>query len=317
MGLQDVRKRAGGALIKGMLTSATHLMRLHPRARSILSEVTVERNVRYGPDDSATHILDVYRPKGVDGPLPTLLYIHGGGFRILSKNTHWMMNALFARQGFTVFSMNYRLVPDDPFPAALKDVFTAAKWIQEHGESYGADLSRWVVAGESAGANLTCALSIAHCHRRPEPWAADIFDLNLPIVAILPACGILEVTNSARFKARKPKLSTLLADRISMVCDQYVGDQGDADLASPLTILESDWTPERPYPPTMAICGTRDPILDDTRRLGSALASRGVPHEIKIYEGGIHAFHAAFWTERSTQAWEDQYAFIDTFVPDR
>ncbi len=317
MGLQDVRKRAGGALIRGSLTSLTHMMRLHPKARALLKKVSVESDVSYGADDVPAHILDVYRPRHLDGPLPTLLYIHGGGFRILSKDTHWMMNALFAMQGFTVFSVNYRLVPEDPFPAGLTDVFQAARWIQKHGAEYGADLSRWVVAGESAGANLTCALSIANCTKRPEAWAAEIYDLNLPIQAILPACGILEVANSGRFKARKPKLSTLLADRIGMVCDQYLAGHETPELASPITILESDWVADRPFPPTMAICGTKDPILDDTRRLGSALSARGVSNQIEIYEGGLHAFHAAFWTPRSIKAWEAQYAFLDEHVPNR
>ena len=139
--------------------------------------------------------------------------------------------------------------------------------------------------------------------------------MDLPIVATLPACGILQVTDSARFKARKPHMSTLLADRIEMVCKQYENEHPTPELASPLTILESDWVAERPFPPTMAICGTRDPILDDTRRLCAALSARGVENQLAIYEGGIHAFHAAFWTERSRQAWAEQYAFLDQFFP--
>ena len=160
MGLDELRKRAGGAFIGGTLNSLTRVMRLHPEARALLKQVEVERNIAYGSGDMPERVLDVYRPRGETGPLPTFLYIHGGGFRILSKDTHWMMNALFALRGFTVFSINYRLVPKHPFPAALEDVFAAASWIKAHGAEYGADVSRWAVGGESAGGNLTTALSI-------------------------------------------------------------------------------------------------------------------------------------------------------------
>ena len=103
MGFEDVRKRAGGVFIKGTLNSAMRLMRLHPKSRQLLSKVSVERDIRYSDGEEPAHALDVYRPKDHDGPLPVLFYIHGGGFRILSKDTHWMMNAMFALHGFTVF----------------------------------------------------------------------------------------------------------------------------------------------------------------------------------------------------------------------
>ena len=73
------------------LNGMSSLGRLHPKARALMGEAEVTRDVAYGPD--AIHRLDVYRPKGVTGPLPTLLYVHGGGFRILSKESHWMFGS--------------------------------------------------------------------------------------------------------------------------------------------------------------------------------------------------------------------------------
>ena len=106
-------------------------------------------------------------------------------------------------------------------------------------------------------------------------------------------------------------LKTLLSDRIEMVCRQYLGDEKHSgSLADPLSILESEWMPERSLPPMIAICGTADPILDDTRRLGAALERRRVGHAVKIYPGGIHAFHAAYWTPLGQEAWADQFTFL-------
>jgi len=306
-----LRRRAGGQFIRALLNSAMGAMRAHPKAWGIGRGIDVTRNLCYREGIGSAGLLDVYRPSDVTGPLPVLMYIHGGGFRILSKDTHWMMNTLFARAGYVVFSINYRMVPQATYPGAIEDAAAAAGWIQDHAAELGADPSRWVIAGESAGGNLTCGLTIASCGPRDEPFARELYERDIPIKAALPACGILEVSNCERFKQRKPKLSTLLSDRIEGVCRGYLGGlEGDAGLADPLRILESDWQPTRPLPPMMSICGTRDPILDDTRRLGKALEARGVEHKIEIYEGGIHAFHAVFWKPNSVRAWADQLGFL-------
>ena len=314
--LSKLRIKAGGTLISGVLNTTMRGMRLHPKTWAVRKGIRVHADIEYVEGGGPKQRLDIYQPDGADGPLPVFLYIHGGGFRILSKKTHWMVNYKFAQRGFVVFSIDYRLVPDGEYPAALQDVMAAVKWITKNGASFGADTSQWFIGGESAGANLTLALAIAACDKRPEPWASEIYDLNLPIKALFPACGMLQVSDCFRFKKRKPKLPTLLADRISSVCQEYLGDESNAgSLADPLVILESDWVPERPFPPTMSLVGTKDPIIDDTRRLGRALDDRKIPNSIQIYPGGIHGFHIAFWTERGQRAWADQFDFLNAYYP--
>ena len=118
------------------------------------------------------HRLDVYRPKQADGPLPVVMYIHGGGFRILSKDTHWMMGLAFARRGYLVFNVGYRLAPTHPFPAAIEDSCRAFEWVVAHAARFGGDLERLVIAGESSGATPTttragaCAASATAAQRR-------------------------------------------------------------------------------------------------------------------------------------------------------
>tara|TARA_B100001093_G_C26698187_1_gene957852 strand:- start:57 stop:1028 length:972 start_codon:yes stop_codon:yes gene_type:complete len=314
--LSKLRVKAGGALISSVLNTTMRSMKLHPKTWAVRKGIRVHSDIDYLDQAGPKQRLDIYQPEGAETKLPVFLYIHGGGFRILSKKTHWMINYKFAQRGFVVFSIDYRLVPDGEYPAALQDVMAAVKWIMKNGDAYGADTSQWFIGGESAGANLALSLAIAACDKRPEPWAADIYDMKLPIKALFPACGMLQVSDCFRFKTRKPKLPTLLADRISSVCQEYLGNDTNAgSLADPLVILESDWTPERPFPPTMSLVGTKDPIIDDTRRLGRALTERGVPNTIKIYPGGIHGFHVVFWSERGQQAWADQFEFLDAYYP--
>src|SRR5690606_5988723 len=127
---------------------------------------------RAGPE----HRLDVYRPAHAEGPRPVVLYVHGGGFRILSKETHWLMGLYFARRGYVVFNIGYRLAPKHPFPAALEDSADALGWVVQNAHRYGGDPTRLVLAGESAGANLVTSLTLACCYRREEPYARRVFD---------------------------------------------------------------------------------------------------------------------------------------------
>lgn len=299
------------ALIELVLRTLSSLGKLHPYAIRIRRQVRVQRNLRYADGAGAAHLLDVYRPRDREGPLPVLVYIHGGGFRILSKETHWMFGSEFARRGYLVFSINYRLAR--PFPEALEDVVRALKWITEHAQEYGGRSDPWVYAGESAGANLSLALAIMHCWSRPEALAREIFALPVRPSAVLPMCGMLEVGNGERYLERE-ELPLWLRDRIRVICRGYLPtpaeNPDDHALADPLRFLESAGPPDRPLPPIFASCGTRDPVLDDTRRLGPALERFASQSEIRLYEGGIHAFQAFVWTRLARRAWEDQDAFL-------
>ena len=90
-----------------------------------------------------------------------------GGFRILSKDTHWLMGLAFARRGMVVMNVNYRLSPHHPFPSALEDIAAAYQFAIDHAAHYGGDPSRIILAGESAGANLALTLALLTCQNGP------------------------------------------------------------------------------------------------------------------------------------------------------
>ncbi len=296
-------------LIDTSLNSLSRAGKLHPEARALHDGVEIIRDLPYRDTGLAAHTLDVYRPEGAhDGPRPVLIYVHGGGFRILSKNTHWMMALKFARQGYVVFSTNYRLTPAHSFPAAVHDTFDAVRWIVENAAAYGGDPADLTLAGESAGGNLVCTVVAAHSYRLDDPRAQALHEMDLGIRAVLPACGLLQVSDPDRFIRRRPDLPPWLQDRIQDICTSYYDGAGDP-LADPLLAFET-LTPVRPLPPMLAICGTRDPILDDTRRLEAAVRAAGGRCDAAIYPGGIHAFHAVFWREPARAAWQAQLDFL-------
>jgi acetyl esterase len=291
----------------------SRLGKLHPNANPARHNVDVERDVIYRDSGLLEHRLDVYRPRGFEGPRPVVLYIHGGGFRILSKDTHWVMGLAFARRGYLVFNISYRLAPMHPFPAAVEDACAAYEWVIANAERYGGDLSRLMVAGESAGANLATSVTLATSYRRPEPFARAVFDTGIRPVAALPACGMLQVSDPQRF-ARRRKMPAFVQDRLDEVSQAYLhrarlDDEGGLDLADPLVVLERGHPPERPLPPFFAVVGTKDPLLDDTRRLKNALDRLGVRCDVRYYPGEVHAFHALVFLPNAVQCWRDTYRF--------
>jgi acetyl esterase len=278
--------------------------------------VRVLRNVPYLGTGHPAHLLDVYRPLDVvEGELrPIVFYVHGGGFAVCSKDTHWVMAQSYARQGYVVVNVNYRLAPSHPFPRGLSDVCAAYLWLLDNAERFGGDVRRIVLAGESAGANLVSSLALISAMQRPEPWAQAVFRRAVAPRAVVAACGLFEVSNTQRFHqlARESWGITRLA--IEHVGRSYLPGNarwdGEHDLANPLHILERKHTLHRPLPSFFVPCGGADPIVDDSRRLAQALDAAGVHHEARYYDGEIHAFHALWWREQARRCWVDTHDFL-------
>lgn len=318
-----LRKQAGAFAVDSFFRLASRAGRLHPASRPERHGLERVRDVPYRDTGMPEHLLDVYRPERRDRPLPAVLYIHGGGFRILSKDSHWIMGLAFARRGMVVFNVSYRLAPRHPFPAAVEDVFAAYRWVVDNAAAWGADPSRIVVAGESAGANLAMAVALASCWQRPEPFAREVFETGVVPRAVLPACGMHQVTDPDRFRRRRGDLHPFFRDRVHEVSEAYLrgvpedGDPTALDLADPVVFLERGQPPARPLPPFFAGVGTRDLLLDDTRRLARALENLGAPVEARYYPGELHAFHAVVFLPQARRFWADTYAFLDRTIPER
>ena len=312
-----LKGRIGGKILEAFFNTMSRLGRLHPMSRPQRHGVEVLKNIPYLDDGDDAHLLDVWRPIHRDGPCPTLIYVHGGAFSILSKETHWIMALAFARRGFVVFNINYRLAPEHPFPAAIEDACKAAVWVTRHASEYDGDAQRMVFAGESAGGNLATSMALACSYRRPEPWARELFDANPGLLATLPACAVLETGNMRRFEA-SGKVSPFVLRRLATIEEYYLPstlpEDMDRTLADPVVFLEEGHAPDRPLSPMCAIVGTRDPLLYDTRRLKAALDRLDVPVEAHYHPGGLHAFHAFVFNAQARAGWRDQFAFLARHV---
>ena len=102
----------------------------------------------------------IYRPKGAKGPLPVVMYFHGGGWILGSKNTHdRLLRDLVNGTGAAFVFVNYTPSPEAQFPVPIEQDYAATKYIAEHGDEFGFDTSRLAVAGDSVGGNMVAVVT--------------------------------------------------------------------------------------------------------------------------------------------------------------
>ena len=304
---------------RAMDTTAHALARIRyamPDAAPARFGIRVLKDVVYGPTRKREHRLDVYVPTRSPKPLPIVMYVHGGGFSMLSKDTHFVMAMAFARRGYLVFNINYRLGHGHPFPEPLEDVSEALLWVHRHAAEYGGDRERLAVAGESAGGNLVTALGIACAARLPEPFARRVFDANVPLRAVVATYPLLDLTDVETMMARERLplyAQRLLYDAASAYLGPgaFDGSSESAPLASPLLLLERGLvTLRRDLAPFFLSVGTRDILLSHSKRMKAVLDRMGVQNELFVAPGEIHGFDAMVWRPAAREKWASVHKFL-------
>ncbi len=203
----------------------------------------------------------------------TLLYLHGGGYFQGSPFTHRrLVTALCLAAGLRGLSVDYRLAPEHPFPAAVDDALAAYRWLTGPG---GEDPSRVIVAGDSAGGGLTAALLVA---------LRDAGD-RLPAGAYLlsPWTDLAGTGDSMRTRLdTDPMIDPADA---TATARRYAGDQ---DLHHPLVSpLYADLTA---LPPLLIHVGDDEVLLDDSTRMAERARSAGVPADLEVWPEAFHVF---------------------------
>ncbi len=287
-------------------------LRFLPNAQPAAHGVERVENVPYRDTGSRWHLCDVYRPEGAEGSLPVVLYFHGGGFFSLSKDTHWLMALVLARRGYLVLNFSYRLAPKNPYPAALEDACAAYAWSVENAQRWGGDVTRLGLAGESAGANLVAALTVACCTQRPEPFCTQVRESGVVPRAVVPACGIFDVSGAAALAQGQSRFHKM---RIIEVPEYLLGgadsgSPGGLDLADPLVLLEGRPTLQQPLPDCFLPIGGHDPLVPDSNRMVDAWQQLGGKVEMKTYGEEGHAFHALVWRPLARACWKDTLGFL-------
>jgi acetyl esterase/lipase len=205
-----------------------------------------------------------------------VVYYHGGGYCMGSLATHRGHAARISKlANLRVLSVDYRLAPEHPHPAAVDDAVAAYRFVLDQGIAP----SRIALAGDSAGGGLTVAALLS------------IRDAGLP----MPACGVgisawTDMTASGDSIKTKASVDPMLGDLrpLEMMVEAYVGKNGDkkAPLASPL------FADLKGLPPLLLQVGTAEVLLDDSTRLAERATAAGVDVTLKTWEDMFHVWHA-------------------------
>jgi acetyl esterase len=226
----------------------------------------------------------VYRPAALDGPAPTIVYFHGGGFVIGDLDTHEGVCRLLAHDtAAVVVSVDYRLAPEHEFPAAIDDAYAALQLVAKDIEAYGGDPARLAVGGDSAGANLA-----AVCAQLAQ---ADGIALAAQLL-VYPAVDLLGDYPSRTDNATGYFLTL---EDMRWFGRQYVGlDESDpraAELARDPRLSPLHAPSLAGLPPAVIATAEFDPLRDEGEAYADALRAAGVTVHHRRFDGLIHGFY--------------------------
>jgi len=240
--------------------------------------------------DLDLRIIEVGEANGV------YLHIHGGGWVLGAADLSDVGNEAMARgAGVTTVSVEYRLAPEHPYPAAVDDCAAAARWLIENGESvFGTD--RFMIGGESSGAGLAASTLL---RTRDELGYRGWAGANL-------VYGAYFVPGTPSVHRWTTKGLVLEPETMQWFAKHY---GGETDIAMDDPYFSPLYGELDDMPPALFTIGTWDPLLDDTLFMATRWLVAGNETKLTIYPGGTHAFDA-FPTEIAMDARNKMHEFI-------
>ncbi|KGQ18490.1 Alpha/beta hydrolase [Lysobacter dokdonensis DS-58] len=218
----------------------------------------------------------IYTPEG-KGPMPVVLYIHGGGWVIANLDTYDASpRALANASGAIIVSTHYRQAPEHKFPAAHEDTLAAYKWVLANAAKLGGDAKKIAVVGESAGGNMAADIAIA---ARDQKLQAPVHQVLVYPVANNDMNSPSYVQNANAKPLNKPMMEWFVKhtfDNADQTADPRIAIAKRKDLAG--------------VAPATIILAEIDPLRSDGEALADALKAAGVDATVQKYDGVTHEF---------------------------
>lgn len=226
----------------------------------------------------------------------TILYLHGGGYTLGSASTYLGITGMLSELcGLRVLSVDYRLAPEHPFPAAIDDAASAYCWLLQQ----GVPAKSIVIGGDSAGGGLTFATMIELKNKGMELPAA--------IFTISPWVDLAHRGETIETKAADDPMFT--KSGMMYMAKLYADEH---DVSSPLiSPLYADLSG---LPPVLIHVGTSEMLLSDSRRMAETLKKAGVDCMIKEWEDLFHVFHTVVYIPEARIATEEIAAFVKSHI---
>jgi acetyl esterase len=207
---------------------------------------------------------------------PILVWYHGGGFTIGDLDTaDRTCQKLAMGTGAIVVSIDYRLSPEHPFPAAADDCITALRWVASNGASLGGDASRIAVGGDSAGGNLAAVVAV------------QARDEGVPLRYQVLVYPVTDCTMSAASYEENGVGYLLTADTMDWFIGNYLGGATDPKDPRVSPLFTDDL---HGVAPAVVITAEFDPLRDEGEAYADRLRDAGVPVVVRRYDGQVHGF---------------------------
>lgn len=251
-----------------------------------------KKDVTY-PTAGGTQAMRLYTPENAGaGPLPVIVYYHGGGWVIADIDTYEASAmALAKKSNAIVASVEYRRAPENKFPAAHQDSFAAYQWVLANAGQFGGDAARVAVAGESAGGNLAANVAIlARDQKVQQP---------VHMLIVYPVAGTDMTTPSYIANQNAMPLSK---GAMGWFVDKVLATSDDAK--SPMLNLTT-MADLKGLPSATVITDSIDPLMSEGKMLADKLKAAGVTTTYKNYEGVTHEFFGMGAVVPQAEAAED------------
>jgi acetyl esterase/lipase len=220
--------------------------------------------------------LDLYLPHAAQGPVPTVVSFHGGGWVTGDKAEETLDLLPYLAMGFAVVNVDYRLARVSPAPGAVEDSRCALRWVMRHAAQYGFDTSKLVTTGNSAGAHLALLAALAPASAGFDGRCPG--DEELRVAAVVNLFGVIDVADLLAPAHERDFAIGWLGER---------PDRGElARRVSPLSYVADARHP----PAVLTVHGDADPVVpyEQAVRLHEALTRAGTPNRLYTVRGGGH-----------------------------
>lgn len=263
--------QAGAVEARRMAIAARHVADAPAGPLAIVRDLSMPSP---GPTPGGELKLRLYDARETRAAGPALVFFHGGGFVIGDLDTHEPICAEIARVlDMPVIAVDYRLAPENPWPAAPHDCIAAARWVAGSPEALGREVTGLVLAGDSAGGNLTIVTSL---DLRDRPAAVPV----IAQWAIYPAAD--PTTPHPSFEDYASGYFLTLEGMIWF--DRSYAPDKESLLYAPMRASQAG------MPPTLVVTSSLDPIRDQGRAYAAACVAAGVPTLFHEAQGQIHGF---------------------------
>ncbi len=229
------------------------------------------------PISGETVPVRLYRPAGLTGTQPLLVWFHGGGWVVGDLETaDPTARDLCARSEIPVASVDYPLAPERPFPGPPEACYQVVRWLADHASEVGVDASRLAVGGDSAGGNLAAVCALLARDRGGPPLAFQLL--------VYPATDCLGSYPSVR---QNGEGYLLTADAMAWFAAKYLPDGCDPKDPAASPIYAADLAG---LPPALVITAQYDPLRDEGEAYAKRMEQVGVPVTASRYDGMVHGF---------------------------